>query len=230
MPKFLTRHEVYRLLQRELPANAYADGEESAFYTTADMASIADCAASAYGNLERIYDNYWPQTAVERIADWEITAFGVAQDASQTIEQRQDRATAKIRSRKGLTIQDMIDTVQSVIGTDKNVQIAEWGCGTGGWMLNVSLLGISTILNGINQLLAVGANLCELTPADFGLTDEQWIELQTEAYTYEVLIYDYTLTTAERAEIDAQLSIAEPARSTHVITDGLDPDDALELG
>lgn len=229
MPKFLTRSEVYRLLQRELPANAYPDGAEGAFYSTADMASIAECAASGYANLERIYDNYWPQTADERIADWEITAFGAAQDASQTLAQRQDRVTAKIRSRKGLTIQDMIDTVQSIIGTDKNVQIAEWGCGTGGWILDVSLLGISTILNGINPLLATGSDLCSKTPADFGLTDEQWAELQTEAYTYEVLIYDYTLTAEERAEIDAELSIAEPARSTHVITDGLDPDDALEL-
>lgn len=229
MPKFLTRQEVYRLLQRELPPNAYPDGAEDAFYSTADMAAIADSAATAYANLERIYDNYWPQTAVERIADWEITAFGKLQDASLTISERQDRVTQKIRTRKGLTIGDMIGTVKSIIGTDKNVQIAEWGCGTGGWLLDVSLLGISTILGGLSPLLATGVDLCSKSPSDFGLTPAQWAELQQDAYTYEVLIYGYTLTAAERAEIDVQLSIAEPARSTHVITDGLDPDDALEL-
>lgn len=229
MPKFLNRHELYRLLERELPENAYPDGAEDAFFSTADMASIADCAASAYHNLERIYENYWPQSADERIADWEITAFGQAQDASQTLAQRQDRATQKIRTRKGLTIQDMIDTVQTVIGTDKNVQMSEWGCGSGGWMLDVSLLDVTTWLNGANLLRYTGPNLCEQNPEDYGITPDEYKAMQDDAYTFEVLIYDYTLTAQELLDVTEALLVAEPARSAFVISSGLDPDLALEL-
>jgi len=227
MPKFLTREEVYRLLQRELPDFAYPDGAPSAFFSTADNDSIAGCIGTAYDNQERIYDNYFPSTAVEKITDWEITAFGVAQDAAQTIQERQDRVTAKIRSRKGLTKNDMLVTVQSVIGTDKLIEIIEWGCGDGGWILDVSLLDYSTILNGTNFLLATGPNLCEDEPSDHGMTPAEWAEMQTEAYTYEVRIFGYTLTAEEYNEIHKALNIAEPARSNHVITSGLDPADAL---
>ena len=227
MPKFLSREEVYRLLQRELPEAAYPDGAPSAFYSTADMDSIAGTVADAYTNLTKIYNNYFPQTADEKINDWEITAFGVLQDASLSLSQRQDRVTAKIRSRKGLTKTDMLQTVQSVIGTDKIIEVVEWGCGDGGWMLDVSLLSYSTILNGIRLTLATGPDLCEQDPADYGLTEQQWIDMQTEAYTYEVKIYGYTLSQEEYNEIDAALKVAEPARSNHVITSGLDPDDSL---
>lgn len=224
MPKFMTRAEVYRLLQRELPENVYPDGQEDAFYSTADMASIADCAATAYGNLERIYDNYFPQTSDERIADWEIAAFGVAQSAELTLSQRQDRVTQKIRSRKGLTCQDMIDTVLAVIGTDKNVQLIEWGCVNGSWVLGVSLLGVNTFLGGGNRLFATGVDLCEKTWTDFGLTEATWDAMRKDAYTYEIRIYDYTLSDAEYDQIDSELKIVEPARSRHVITDGLTPE------
>lgn len=227
MPRFLTREEVYRLLQRELPDVAYPDGAPSAFYSTADMDATAGTIATAYDNQERIYANYFPHSADEKINDWEITAFGVLQDASLTLAERQDRVTAKIRSRKGLTKTDMLQTVQSVIGTDKIIEIVEWGCGDGGWILDVSLLDYSTILNGIALIQATGPMLCEMGPEDFGLTQAQWVEMQTEAYTYEVLIYGYTLTQNEYDEIHAALNVAEPARSNHVITSGLDPADSL---
>lgn len=229
MPKFLTRTEIFRLLQRELPPGVYPDGDEDSSYSTADMASVAAVAASAYANLERIYENYWPQTAVENIADWEFAAFGSVKNAGLTIEERQDRVTQQIRTRKGLTPKDMKDTVLSVIGTDKDVEIAEHGQSTGGWMLGESQLGISTILNLTDLLRATGENIDSMDPSDFGLTEEEWLEMRKDAYTYEVLIYDYTLTEEERAEIEAKLDIAEPGRSNRIITDGLDSADKLEL-
>lgn len=229
MPKFLSQRELYRLLQRELPPYAYPDGPASAFYSTADMASVAACMASAYHNLERIYDNYWPQTAVERITDWEITAFGAPQLASQSIAEKQDRVTQKIRLRKGLTIQDMIDTVKAVIGTDKQVEVIEWGCSSGGWMLDVSLLGVSTILNGANLLRYTGPNICEQNPADYGISPAEYTQMQIDAYTFEVLVFTYVLTAQEVIDVTNALLIADPARSAFVITSGVDPNLALEI-
>lgn len=227
MPKFLSRAELYRILQRELPPDAYPDGAPSGYYSTADMDSIADGAATGYANLERVYDNYWPQTADERILDWEITAFGRFLDASLTLAERRDRVVTKIRSRKGLTIQDMIDTVQGIIGSDKLVDIAEWGCTTGGWMLDYSQLDIETYLNGERLVDATGEGLCDANPADFGKTEEEWQEMRTEAYTYQVNVYGYVLTAKEYNEVDLALTEAEPARSQHFIFDGLNPEDMI---
>lgn len=229
MPIFLNREQVYRLLQRELPVGVYPDGAPSAYFSTADMDSVAAVAATGYANLERIYENNWPMTADERIADWEVTAFGYRLAASLTLQERQDRVTEKIRSRKGLTITDMISVVKTIIGPDKLVDIAEWGCSSGGWMIGVSQLGIETYLNGFpSRLTVTGPLICEADPATYGYTEAEWQQMRTEAYTYQVNIYDYTLTQAEYDAIDEALAIAEPARSGHVIVSGLDPNDMID--
>lgn len=227
MAIFLTRQQLYRMLQRELPEGAYPDGPPSAFYSTADMDSAAQVMRSAYANDERIYDNFFPQSADEKIADWEIKVFN---ELSQglTLEERQDRLVTRLRARLGITKADMKSVVLTVIGSDKLVDIIEWGCHTGGWQIGESQLGIETYLSGANILKATGEGLCGADPADYGLTEEEWLLMREAAYTYEVLIYGYTLTTEERAEIDRQLSKEEPARSNHVITDGLDPADMLD--
>lgn len=228
MPKFLSREEVYRLLQRELPPNVYPDGPASGFYSTADMDSVADVAATGYANMERIYENYWPQTADERITDWEITAFGNPLEAYLTLAQRRDRVVQKIRARKGLTKKDMKDTVLSIIGTTRLVDISEWGCSTGGWQIGVSQLGIETYLNAYRMLDVTGPGICGANPADYGYTEEDWLGMREQAYTYQVNVYGYTLSAAERAAISAALYEAEPARSQHVIVDGLNPADMID--
>lgn len=227
MPKFLSRAEMYRTLQRELPEKVYPDGAPSGYYSTADMDSIADVACTGYANLQRVYENYWPQTADEKIADWEMLAFARLLDASLTLAQRRDRIVTKIRSRKGLTINDMKEVVLGIIGSTKLVDISEWGCSSGGWMIGISQLGIETILNGQRLVDATGENLCEKTWTDFGKTEAEWLEMREEAYTYQVNIYDYTLTQAEYDEIDAALSETEPARSQHIILSGLNSADML---
>ena len=120
----------------------------------------------------------------------------------------------------------MIEVVKGIIGSDKLVDISEWGCSSGGWMISVSQLDIETILNGQNLVDVTGISPCA-DPATYGKTPEEWAEMQQEAYTYQVNIYGYTLTDSEREEIDIALTIAEPARSGHTIVDGLDPDDML---
>ena len=227
MPKFLSREEVYRILQRELPPNVYPDGAPSGFYSTADMDSVADVAATGYANLERIYDNIFPQSADERLNDWEITAFGKLLEANLSLEERRDRVITKIRARKGITKRDMEEAVLSIIGSDKLMEIIEWGCRDGGWQLDESQLDINTFLNGQNLVDVTGSMICEADPSEYGKTEEEWLEMREDAYTYEVRIYLYTLTAAERQAIDEALSAAEPARSKHVITDGLNPNDII---
>ncbi len=222
MPKFLNRHEIYRLLQRELPEDVYPDGPASAFYSTADMDSVADCAATGYANLERLYENYWPQSADERITDHEITAFGFALSASLTLEERRDRVITKLRAKKGITNNDMKQAVLSIIGSDKEVVVVEYGCGKGEfgtWLIGVSELGYNTYLGGMNMLLITGEFACEATAEEYGITEEQLEMIKTQAYTYEIKIFNYTLSVAERAAIESALSEGEPARSTHVVFD-----------
>jgi hypothetical protein len=228
MPKFLSREEIYRILQRELPEKVYPDGPPAAFYSTADMDAVADVVATGYANLERQYENNWPQTADERIQDWEIKVFGAPLSAALSLAERRDRVVTQLRSRKGIRNSDMKDAVQGIIGSDKLVDISEWGCSTGGWILNVSELSISTILNGQNGVdFPAGIGPCG-NPADYGKTPEEWAEMQEEAYTFQVNIYGYTLTDLERETITQTLIRAAPARSNFVIVDGQDPMDMID--
>jgi hypothetical protein len=229
MPTFLNRAQCYRLLQRELPEGVYPDGAASAYFSTADMDAVAAVAATGYANMQEIYENQWPQTAETRLPDWEFMVFGFNLPAALSLQERRDRVLQKIRSRKGISLPDMIAYVKQVIGSDRLVDISEWGCSSGGWMIGVSQLGIETYLNGWpSRLIATGSDICEKTAADYGVTEEQWLQMKEEAYTYQVNIYGYTLTDAERASIDQVLTTGEPARSGHVIVDGLNPENMLD--
>lgn len=223
MPVFLTQEDLYRLLQRELPEDVYADGAPSAFFSTADMNAVAKTLGSAYTNLERIYDNYFPQYADERIGDWEVTVFGFVSDDAFTLEERRDRVVAKLRNRPGITKDDVFRAVTGMFPSlaPSGVEILPWGCADGGWTLNVSELGYDTYLNGWPRVAAVGPDLCDLPASAFGLTDAQWAEMQAEAYTYEVRLA-VPVTGASLTALDQLLTAVEPARSTHVITQPAD--------
>src|SRR4051812_18440745 len=104
MPKFLTQAEIYRMIQRELPPESYPDGPATAFFSTADSDATAKVLSSAYDNLSLIYQNYFAQSAVEKLADWEYALFGQYQDTSQTVEVRREKLLAKIRSRRGIKV------------------------------------------------------------------------------------------------------------------------------
>lgn len=224
MPKFLNRAEIYRLLQRELPEDVYPDGPASAYYSTADMDSVAAVAASGYANLERIYENYWPQTADERITDWEKTVFGFPLEASLSLAERRDRVVTKLRAKKGITRLDMKEAVLGIIGSDKDVEIVPWNCSNGEfgtWAIGVSLLGYNTYLGNANMLRVTGPDACDIDPADYGMTEEEWLDVRRQAYTYEVKIFGYTISTSERSALESALDAAEAARDGHLINDGL---------
>ena len=233
MPLFLTDQQIYRIIQRELPEDVYPDGPPSGFFSTADSFATASVFAQAYTSASGIYDNYFPNYAQDAIAplpgqaDFEKLYLGVQLDASIPLQERRDRVIAKIRSLRRTTQADMLATVYSIIDTSIPVEITPWGCGCDGWVLDVSLLDISTVLNEFNNLNLVGPDLCSKSAADFGLTQDEFARYQQEAYSYDVRIYGYTLTALERTELEAALNAAEPARSQHYILDGLDPSDML---
>lgn len=232
MAIFLDATQVYRMYQRELPEGVYPDGAPSGFYSAASVYSKARLTESAYDNMERIYDNFFPQTADEKQSDWEIKVFGSTLDGALALVARRQKVIDKLRKKPGITIQDMIDIVQSVIGTSKDVAIGEWQNESGGWLIGVSELGVTTILSGarLSEVTAFtypGVDLCHLTAADVGFTDAEWLQTKQDSYSYSVLIYSYTPTADELSEIDFLLSLGEPARSTHEIQSGLDPADHI---
>lgn len=227
MPIFLTQEQIYRIIQRELPPDAFPDGPATAFYSTADSDSVAKVVADSYKSASAIYDNYFPNYATTRQADFEQLYLNQQLNSSLSLQERRDRVIAKIRSQRRTTPQDIIQTVYTVIDSSIPVQIAEWGCGCAGWVLDVSELDSSTILNGFNNLNLVGPDLCTKDAADFGLTPEEFADYQKEAYFYEIRIFGYTLNEAERIALERAVLDAEPARSQHLIVDGLDPSDML---
>lgn len=227
MPIFLTQDQIYRIIQRELPPGVYPDGPASAFFSTADSYATARVFGDAYTSAIGIYDNYFPNYAVDRLADFEQLYLGQQLDSSIPVEQRRDKVIQKIRSLRRTTEQDILATVYSIVDTSIPVEIVPWNCGCAGWMLDVSQLDISTILNEFNNLNLVGPDLCTKDAADFGLTPDEYARYQMEAYFYEVKIYGYTLTADQSQALEAALLSAEPARSQHQVLDGLDPNDML---
>lgn len=238
-PKFLNREEIYRLLQRELPEKVYPDGAPSAYFSTADQDSIAGVLATAYGNLERISINQFPQDADERIGDHEIKWFGELADASLSLTERQARVLRKVRQRKTLALWEVLTLVASYVPEGTYVQIVEWGCKHGegaSWAIGVSRLGVNTALGwGAPSLLpAVCADcLCDqivtegwrLGSSALGTTTKLWDDpsyqtisaVQRKAYTYEIRIFDYEVTGNELARMLKEVNATEPARSGRVL-------------
>jgi hypothetical protein len=229
MPIFLTQNDIYRMIQRELPEGAYPDGPPSAFFSTADSFATAKTLGTAYSNLGQIYDNYFPQHCdSSAIVDWEELVLGMQQDQSLTLSQRQDRVVSRIRSQRRTTPPDILSIVYSVIDSSIPAEIVEWGCDEGGWVLDVSQLDIETILNGFSGVqFGFRTDWCSVTAAQLGISQQDYLNYRQEAYTYDVRIYGYTLTALQRQILDLALSEGEPARSAHVIVDGLNPADMI---
>lgn len=241
--KFLNANEIYRLFQRELPEGVYPDsGSPSAYFSTASAQAKSITVESLYKNMGRIYDNYFPQTADEKINDWEVTVFGSAINASLPLGARRQKVINKLRSRPTLSRWEMITTVLNYVPVGTFVQIVEYQK-TGpdfGWRLGVSKLGSETFLGwGTAQVVPLGGagNCSDLFKGRWVLgksalgtetilggpfTYTQFTDAQNRAYGYEVRIFGVTLDSITRANLEADLKSREPARSSHVLLDGLD--------
>jgi len=262
MPIFPPQDDLYRLFQRESPENAYADGVPGAFFSTADNYANAKILATAYLNLQVVYNNFFPAYADEKIADWEIAYFGmVADDSTLTLLQRQQRVIAKIRERKDLSLWTILTAILTGTGTAVDTGVIDPWVGHE-WLLDVSQLDTETFLGGITNFVTIvtvgfvpaGTPVQIELMADDGWTldvsklsldtylgarrslpielgagfdfcnlpnNSLWNDQKTQAYTYVVRIFGYTLTTDQRTALDAFLTQNEPARSTHLIVDNL---------
>lgn len=229
MPKTLSREEIYWIIQRELPDSVFASSSNpSQFYTTSEDDSLAVVLETAYSNLARIYENYFPQTTDEYIDKWETFVFNEISNAASGLQFRRDRVLTKIRSKKGITKQDIIDLVLLVIGSDKTIEILEYSGPEGSWILDYSELEKNTYLSGFstNTALLSGPDLWLKTAAQLGLTDAELAQYKKDAYGYTVRIINYNATATELAMIEALLTKYEPARSWHQIENNATLEDA----
>lgn len=237
MAIFLSRDQLYRLLQRELPEGVYADGPPSAFFTTADMASVAETMASGYSNLSRIYDNYFPQSADEYIDKWVTKMFiGVSFDQSVTLQDKRDRVIAKVRKQPTITLWEVLKVAASYVPPGTYVQILENCSQFGCWKLGRSRLGKDTFLCYNHKFFELGisdGDWCgflstfdgwKLGVSKLGSTTKlsrfdflQIIEPQLDAYGYKLRIYDYQVTGTSLAQMIKTINETEPARSVHII-------------
>lgn len=221
MPIFLTNDQFYRVLQRELPPDVFPDGSPSAFFHNADMHSAGYAFDSASVSLSGIYEESFPQSCSGRIGDWEVKVFGTTPNSTTlTLQQRIDRVLTKLRTHLGITKADAYAIVDTAVpGMD--FAIWEWSQGQGMWVLGVSRLGLETRLGYGRRGGAIGPTICDEDPADFGMTTAEWEAIREGAYTYEVRIYNKTLTTDERAAITSALLQFGRVTCQFIITDGL---------
>lgn len=234
------------MLQRELPQGVYPDGAPSAFFSTADMDSVAKVAASGYSSLSRIYDNYFVATADEKIDDWVLRMFGTLFDPSTPLQTKRDRVLTKIRSQPTLNRWQIMTIVAKYLPEGKFVQVYH-ACGNEPgnqpfWLLGVSLLGIDTRLAGLtaDEIGITEDNIlnwCKFISTlhwrlgEDGLGENtylsyiNWIDLASfmaTAFQYEIRIYDYTLPANDLAALEVELQNNEPARSAHIIKQNQD--------
>lgn len=240
MPKFLTREELYRVLQRELPEDVYPDGPPSAFYSTADMDSVADVAATAYVNMERIYQNQWPQFADERIDDWVLKVFGYLFDESVTLQEKRDRVIAKIRHQPTIRLWEVLTIVASYLPEGYYAQVAEFQCGAAsGWYLGESYLGLSTYLGMGRPFWALNVDSsewCDVIAQGWRLgfsrlgedtelsefSHDEIFNVQAEAFGYFIRIFDTAVTGESYSRMIQEVKAAEPARSFFKIAQNQD--------
>lgn len=252
MPKFLTRDELYRLIQRELPEGVYPDGPASGYYATADSDATAQILASIYASLERVYANFFPQDALEKLDAWEIKVFGRIVYGALTPAERREKIIQQLRERLDLSKWTVIAGILEFLPAGTIVQVLE-NCERFGdepnmcWKLAKSKLSHGSYLGCTERLLLPNfdeycdppfyywtlarsklTNSTRLAPtvAQAGVTklsSTYWHRNQFKAYFYFVNVFNYSLSAEELANIDGFLKSKAIARSAYLIQDNQDP-------
>lgn len=240
MAQFLTRNQIYRMLQRELPEGVYADGSPSAFFTTASVDAKAKTLETAYSNLQRIYENQFPQSADERIDDWLVKMFGTTL-GNLTLDEKRAKVIAKIRAQPRINLWEILTLVAGYLPEGKYVQIIEYcNQSQSAWVLDESALGLNTIFD------------LPIKFADLGVPSDQWCQfvaglqwrlgeqqlgvntalapatlyvdvtnVQKQAFIYEIRIFEMALMGADLQSMEKEVIKAEPARSSHITRQNL---------
>lgn len=222
MPYFLTQADIYRILQRELPEGVYPDGAPDAYNSTADMYALAGAVSGVYASLGIIYNNFFPQSSVEQLTDWEIKVFGAPLPAGLSIADRQARIINQSRQDISISQWDMLLIVNSYVppGTFTQIIVFSGGStGSEGWVLDVGQLDFTTPLGIGSPELYFGENACDQANADYlnPATRQQVIDARNQAYSYQVRIFGYTQTADELANMTLDLQTLGPARSDFTV-------------
>lgn len=143
MAKFLTQSEVYRMIQRELPAGVYATGSATGSYTCADDGAFSQVIETLYSNLSTIYDNYFPGYCLERIADWEITVFGVVGSAFVGVTERKQNVLDKLQEEAGISIPVITDKIARTFAKEDLISQGS-SVATPDWLLDLNYLDVDT--------------------------------------------------------------------------------------
>lgn len=227
MSKFLTRAELYLLIQRELPEDVYPhSGKPEDFLSTSESDAQSEIIANYYEKLEAAYENFFPQTADESgVALHEIMEFGRL-SIGRTLSERRARLLLKNRELLSLSQTDLEELIRRELPDGTIFQIVNWNrLGEGGsWYLGESELGFDTYLGGSgSHSYPPGTDICQKDGSDVFLTPDEWSDYRTNAFTYEVRIYEYTPTDAELEELTRVLEESEAARDGRIIRTNVDP-------
>lgn len=245
-PKFLTEDEILQILKSELPDDLFAQDNANNpdpaknSYSSSELRAAANAFANVYAGLQKRYNDKFITTATSSgLDDWANELFSSAQDSSLEVNQKRGNALAKLRASQGISyagITALVSGVLDPLGIDFDV--CTWsGLNNGAWVLDESPLDLGTYLSQIDPIEGMVAGNtaldCSGNYVAAGLTEEQYREIQQVAYTYEVRIYG-TVDSVTLNLLDQLLTIAEGARSTHILQNNfpgsLSPDNNTYTG
>lgn len=214
MPTYLTQEQIYRLIQREMPEDLYADGAESDYVTTADLSSVAKCLASTYTTMQTISLNHFPQTADEKIADWEVTCFEKIHTGAITLAERQAKILSFLRAENNVSYWTILTSIIALVPAGIVVEVRPR-----------TYVGdpVTADLKGVNSDLvwAPGWVSGDPAPAGVTVTDDirnnysDLLAVRTQAYRYNVIVWGGSISTELQTIIDDTLTQIEPARCAH---------------
>lgn len=228
MSIFLNVEQILDAFFRQLPPGQFADDRADNVdpmkrsLSSSELRSQAAVLATAYGNLEAIFNNKFITYADETgLARWEKDLFAEAIDRSKPIELRRADAKAKFNANGGISydaIRAILDPMFLAIGLE--YELVCW-CGLfgGAWILDESQLDVETYLSLMDPLLGAAGPApldCDLDYSAAGLTAQNLEDIQRTAYTYEVRIFG-NASADFLARLNIILTQSEPARSTHYL-------------
>jgi hypothetical protein len=216
MPTFLTREDIYRILQRELPEDIYPDGPPDRYYSTADNDSVAAVFASMYSTMESIYNNMFVITANEQLNQWETNLLASTPVGDISVDQRRSNLLAFLRSQDNISYWAVLNAILGFVPIHTFVELRVR-----------AYVGDHLIaqMTGANIDLIWGPDWTSGDPAPAGVTvtdslrtdEAELLALRRHAYVYDVIIWGYELGVDETARLEELLSAIEPARSDHTL-------------
>lgn len=237
MPSFLTKSQVYDIINRELPEGLFAySPAPGTFYVTSELDSYAFTIAATYSTMQTIYTNQFVTTAVDNLTDFEVMYFGRS-SVGLMQEERRARILAKIRSQAFVSRWDILTFVCSYLPVGTYVQILENSRieGRDAWALGNSKLGLNTILGNASPQSLYGADADLVWTGtwqqgdpipggvycDPNITQATVLAIRDQAYSYEIRIFGYELTGELLANFNTDINQIQPVRSKYYLSQNL---------